>query len=67
MRQVPGVSVVEEIQQLTERVETSQAPFAEYQELRAWFLRMKSEGLVKKQVYNLPLMDTAGRGLYKRR
>jgi hypothetical protein len=67
MRQVPVVSVVEEIQRLTESVETSQAPFEGYQELRAWFLRMKAEGLVKKQVYNLPLMDTAGRGLYKRR
>lgn len=37
----------------------------EFQRLRDFYEEMKRQGLVKKQEYSLPPLDTTGQGLYQ--
>lgn len=37
----------------------------DYQRLRDFYEEMKRQGLVKKQEYSLPPLDTTGQGLYQ--
>jgi hypothetical protein len=59
------MTIEEKMKQVLEKYSGPVSP--DFQSLRDFYEEKKKEGLVRKQEYNIPPMDTVGRVLYARR
>jgi len=55
------MSFVEEIEKIQEEKKEERQRSVEYRELSAFYAKMKGLGLVTKQEYTIPSLDTTGR------
>lgn len=55
------MSLVENIEKILEEKKEEREGSAEYRELRDFYTKMKQLGLVTKQEYTIPPLDTTGR------
>ncbi len=58
-------STVELLQEALRKLEREAVGNTELARLQEFYLEMTRKGLVRKQEYDLPLVDTIGRGLYQ--
>jgi hypothetical protein len=59
-----AMTIEEKMKQVLEKYKGPDSP--DFQSLRDFYEEKKKEGLVRKQEYNIPPMDTVGRVLYVR-
>lgn len=55
------MSLVENVKKVVEKKEDEMKGSGEYRELSAFYSKMKELGLVRKQEYTIPPLDTTGR------
>lgn len=58
-------STVKQVQEALRTFERQAGTNEDLARLREFYLDMQRKGLVRKQKYDLPLIDTIGRGLYQ--
>ena len=59
------MEIVIELQKTLATKEQNFSSDPEFRRLRDFYEEMKRQGLVKKQEYSLPPLDTTGQGLYQ--
>jgi hypothetical protein len=59
------MTIEEKMKQVLEKYSGPDSP--DFQRLRDFYEEKKKEGLVRKQEYNIPPLDTVGRALYRKR